>query len=301
MNRLERIVEKAERAARRQDKELLKTLVEVLRTSERNLVRRVNDLYSAELGLVQDASHLYKEGRARSLLEQLSTYLSAIENTRLGLNSNDLAQAHGLAFENATEMMSLYDNIQFFKPTIPFDAVELQLKNGAARLKRHSQEAIQKINTAVVDGLVQGRSARVVTREIQKSTGYLRHRAETIALTELGSARADARDRFYEEQGVDYTQRFVTLDERTCPVCAPRHGEVTLRSETLEKLHPRCRCYLAPIRKDWLEAGLVDMSAFENERADLLRGLEQRGIKPNNGKAPFERQRAIIQSIEDIS
>jgi hypothetical protein len=39
---------------------------------------------------------------------------------------------------------------------------------------------------------------------------------------------------------------YATADDRSCPICAPRAGNIYRRQDIRVPLHPRCRCYLAP-------------------------------------------------------
>lgn len=291
MTRLERIIMNAEAAAQRLERPLLAELVRHLQASERRLIRELERLYRLELAAAKDEGRVFREGRARAILAQLQAYVAPLRETP-ALSQDALLAALEQGYEAGVAMLAAYGApTTFTRPTVNFDAVRLQVENSRARLFHHSDETVEKINRAVVDGLIRGRGSRVVAREIHQATGLLRSRAESIAITELGQARADAREQFYALQGVDLVQRFVTLDERTCGQCAPRHGEITERTKTVEKLHVRCRCYLAPIRRDWLELELIDLEAFADERAEILAGLRERGVPVRRGPAPFETER----------
>ena len=180
---------------------------------------------------------------------------------------------------------------------VDFAAVEAQVANSAARLAKHSAEAVTKINQAVVDGLIRGSGVQQVTKEVRealvgntKNPGAgLYARAETIARTELQSATHDARTRQYEEQGVKLVQWVATEDERTCEWCGARHLNVYELGEAEIPAHPNCRCTAVPFRRNWTEEGLIDVQRDAKSQNAVDELLSANGGAPRYGATPFER------------
>jgi hypothetical protein len=83
--------------------------------------------------------------------------------------------------------------------------------------------------------------------------------------------------------------RYVTIDDRTCPHCAGRQGEVTKAEETIEVLHPRCRCVLAPYNPEWTLDGELPAGELEEMRDETIATLRSTGADVATGPAPFER------------
>ncbi len=83
----------------------------------------------------------------------------------------------------------------------------------------------------------------------------------TVARTEIQRVANQAADASYRAnadilQGVEH---LATLDSRTCKICAPLHGEVYDLDDPKRPeipLHPRCRCFQAPVTKSWTQIGL---------------------------------------------
>ncbi|HEX6293428.1 MAG TPA: phage portal protein [Herpetosiphonaceae bacterium] len=77
-------------------------------------------------------------------------------------------------------------------------------------------------------------------------------KADVIATTEITRANAQAAkvyNDYLKEQGLDYEFIWQTNnDERVCPKCAPKNGQVT-DADTLPPGHPRCRCGVTQRRK----------------------------------------------------
>src|SRR5690606_32103738 len=174
-----------------------------------------------------------------------------------------------------------------------FRAVEAAAGNAAARLTAASEAAQAQIRQHVVEALVRGEGNAKVARRIREvlrgdgrtPDGGLWTRAQTIARTELSTAKTEASEQRYREAGVPMVQWFATLDERTCRYCAARHGLAYKIGEATTPAHPNCRCYLAPFRREFVEAGLVDTDWWE----ESMREIEE--IVPNltPGQTPFEK------------
>lgn len=304
MTKIEKIINDTDTALRRLERSKSKALAGYMNESYRRIATEVNRIYSTALTESNGQSLAFREARARALLRQLEPALRQLEAQKimpvLDLNSV-LNEAALLGGESANSLLSVFADELEFNAVVNVSRVEAAVTNSAARLGNHSATAIQKIEREVVDALIQGKGVQRVNKGIRQALigdgrtpqGGLYHRAETIAITEIGNAQAIARDEFYQDQGVSLVERFVTQDDRACRVCVPRHGEITKRENTLEKLHPRCRCYLAPVRRQWIQLGLVDPKASRNERKALLDELRARGIQPSTGSSPFEKSQGI--------
>jgi len=53
-----------------------------------------------------------------------------------------------------------------------------------------------------------------------------------------------------------------------------------------------------PFRPEWREAGLVDDEWTTQNRKEIMENLEERGLKPNYGVAPFERANGLQKPPE---
>lgn len=235
----------------------------------------------------------FRLARARVLVDELDGTLRSIGNSDpllTGLaNRAAASREQGRDFVEAT--LRTFGEAVTISTPVNHSAIAGVVENASTRLRRHAEDVVDRIKDDVVTALVRGDSWSTLSRAIREDTGYLRSRAEMIALTELHSAQADARKELYGELGVELVIRYVTLDDRTCETCAPRQGEVTKASETEEVLHPYCRCVLAPFDPEWVLDGELDAEELLELREDNLRILEELGKEPNLGRAPFERER----------
>ena len=133
-----------------------------------------------------------------------------------------------------------------------------------------------EVTQIVTDGAARGRGFRNIEKEIRKAlqgstdpNGItqrlgLKQRAELIARSELANAYVEAQRRTAKGSGFGYVRWIATKDERTCPLCAARHGQIYRVDEVTGTAHPMCRCSLSP---------LMDEAVIEKDpaaRAELL-------------------------------
>jgi len=295
--RIERIIEAADRALLRTERAAIRELQAHLAVSYQNLIEQLRVPYREALAATAGQARQLTEGQARQLLAQVEAAMRALDlgSAESGVPSHlrqALLASHGQGVQNAGQLLALHQSAQFGFMELPLEAAEMQVANSAARLSRHSQEAITRINQAVVDGLVRGQGIRALTEVIQGRVGVLAHRAETIARTEIVSANNDARNAYYEREGIEWVQIFATLDDRTCPYCAARHGLVYERDrDILPPYHPNCRCYAAPAKREWIEQGMVDADWWRSSQREMRAQLAAVGRQPTNQLTPFERLR----------
>lgn len=281
---VERIVERADASLRRGEMQEVRRLREVANRAYRDLASEVRRRWPEAVDEAAGASRTFAEARARTLLGQLEPYTEALnwgsEGSGVPRVVRDMTILGADAGQEATrELLSAY-GVELATATAAIDtrAVEAAVRNSQARLRNHSQQAIQRIEQAVVNGLVRGQGSQAVTRSVREAikgdartpNAGLYHRAETIARTELATAKHQASAERYAEAGVDQVQWYATVgDERTCRFCAARHGNAYPRGSLEVPAHPRCRCYLAPFRPEFVEEDLVDVGMWRGQQDEI--------------------------------
>jgi SPP1 gp7 family putative phage head morphogenesis protein len=152
-----------------------------------------------------------------------------------------------------------------------------------SRLAADLTVANNNVGAIIARALAKGASmadAAVMLREISGLAETYKDRMVVIARTEIQRAANDAAMANYTANGdvIKGVQWLATLDSRTCLRCAPRHNQVYPmvggQVPSLDRrppLHPRCRCFLAPVVKSYAELGLAPTSAnrsmFDGEPA----------------------------------
>jgi SPP1 gp7 family putative phage head morphogenesis protein len=144
-------------------------------------------------------------------------------------------------------------------------AVEAAASTATAYIRGEVESFRDNIARIVTDGIGRGKGPRVLEREIRtalqgakdpqglNSRMGLEQRAELIARSELANAYVGAQKATAARNGFGYARWIATKDERTCAVCASRHGRIYRLDEMVGTLHPRCRCSLSPVSSEAVE------------------------------------------------
>lgn len=157
------------------------------------------------------------------------------------------------------------------------EAIRAAAATTSAYIRAEVERFRDQLTQVVTSGVGRGQGFRAIERDVRiallgasdpqgltKSMGLLQ-RAELIARSELSNAYVNAQKTAAERNGYRYGRWIATKDERTCPVCASRHGRIYLLSEMVGTQHPRCRCSISPV-----SAGAVE-ETDPQVRATLLR------------------------------
>lgn len=113
-------------------------------------------------------------------------------------------------------------------------------------LRGMTEDMRTKTKRVLLDGLVSGLSPRGIAQRLRDQLDISKHRAETIAYTELVRAHAEGQLESLEQLGVEKVGVAVEWDAlgNACSLCNPLDGVVLKVSEAKGMLprHPRCRC-----------------------------------------------------------
>ena len=161
--------------------------------------------------------------------------------------------------------------------------------NTASAYIRGEVESFRDNIARIVDGIGRGKGPRVLEGEIRTALQGARdpqglnnrlgleQRAELIARSELANAYVGAQKAAAARNGFGYARWIATKDERTCAVCASRHGRIYRLDEMVGTQHPRCRCSLSPVATEAVEepdptlrATLLREAYWERSRAAVL-------------------------------
>lgn len=157
---------------------------------------------------------------------------------------------------------------------VPLDAVVAALQQAKTYLFRHGQRFAETGAQLIAQGIAEGRPTSSMVRDLRDNLGIVRSRAETIVRTESLRAYNTAADRYYSAQGIDVVLYYATSDDRTCPICTSRAGNVYRRGDIHLPLHPRCRCYLAPWSADTAELSASYARMREQHRAEVRQAVQ---------------------------
>ena len=145
------------------------------------------------------------------------------------------------------------------------EAIRAAAATATAYIRGEAESFRDNVTRIVTDGIGQGLGPRKVEQQIKTALlgardpqGLndimgLKQRAELIARSEIANAYVDAQKAAAARNGFAYGRWVATKDERTCPVCASRHGRIYRLDQMVGTLHPRCRCSISPVSTDVVE------------------------------------------------
>ncbi len=174
--------------------------------------------------------------------------------------------------------------------SIPIEATHAAAAQAKGYLRKHGEKFAETAAFTVAQGVAEGRPTDTMISDLRSRLGVVKSRAEAIVRTESLRAYNDASNTYYAAQGIELVMYYATADDRACPICAPRAGNIYRRQEIRVPLHPRCRCYLAPWDADIasMDPDYADMrKAHKSEVAQAVKRLGDQPVSLNKA-AVFE-------------
>lgn len=217
-----------------------------LAQSIRRLEKKIRNAQAT--GETLSPSWAFRIGNLEELLRQIQrlyTEAGAKEGPSIGRLQLDAA----ILAEASTAAASL--SVSWSR--LPLEAL-VQLQNRMAdgspldeRFLRVGVEAAEKAKQALFNGIVEGKNARVIARQIRTALQTTRFNAEVIARTEVTRAYREAQTLSYRENAelVSGWRWLAVKDDRTCPICLSLDGTLHDANEPFYS-HPSCRCTTVP-------------------------------------------------------
>lgn len=287
---LERLVRRLDRQLGGIEAAAIRRLDAALRESVARMESELRRLYQQSLAETLTEGQAMREARARVLLAQTRSLLTVTDGSRADdVFMQLIRQSYGLGAENALASLSLYQQGLVALSSGIRAEVLVRATNASARLAHRGVEFGLRVERHVIDGITRGQGWARTAREIRREEGILYHDAERLVRTESLIASDEARRESYQANGVEYVQRMATMDDRVCGYCAERAGNVYRAEDAPAALHPNDRCYNAPWKPEWQEAGLTDDEWFRKHRLEAIAKAEAAGEKRRTGAAPFEK------------
>lgn len=174
--------------------------------------------------------------------------------------------------------------------SIPLEATYAAAAQAKGYLRKHGEKFAETAAFTVAQGVAEGRPTDAMVQDLRSRLGVVKSRAEAIVRTESLRAYNDASNTYYAAQGIELVMYYATADDRACPICAPRAGNIYRRQDIRVPLHPRCRCYLAPWDADIasMDPDYADMrKAHKSEVAQAGKRLGDQPVSLNKA-AVFE-------------
>ena len=110
---------------------------------------------------------------------------------------------------------------------------------GGIALGKSTPEIVNKIGRIIDDPEDFRKAGKTVFKSVQQ-------RLQVICRTEINRAHNEGRLSFYQKSGVKKVQWLSALDNRTCPDCSSKHGQVyDIDNFNAPPSHANCRCTIS--------------------------------------------------------
>lgn len=296
---LARIIAKYDRVVSESEEATLNRIEAALEKSYRQLERELRsrwEKYSSE-----NQPNLLATQRSLLLLQEIKEYLQLFDPSNKELESEfqsllETSSENGVTL--ASELMGAIAGNSFVKSTASpnLDAAKFQAQDGMRRLSRHSEDFASRASAIVEMSLVQGWGVNKAAGLLRKELGTTKGKAEAIVRTESMSSLNAAAQLNYNKNGIDLVQYYATSDDRLCPFCAARSGNIYKLGAIKVPVHVRCRCFLSPASQSWIDEGLIDVEWHQKQRQLAI--AEAGGT--NNGVAPFEKSAGATEAPKPV-
>lgn len=170
---------------------------------------------------------------------------------------------------------------------IPIEAIQQAGTRSRGYLQRYGDGFANDATAEIQAALAEGADFPTLTNRLEKKLGITKVRADMMARTESLKAFNGAAARSMSKHGVNLVIWYATEDDRTCSVCAYRHGSIYRLGEAESPCHPRCRCRLAATTPEILEATPVQRE-LRRDFKKVRNQLTALGGSLDGGAAPFE-------------
>jgi SPP1 gp7 family putative phage head morphogenesis protein len=272
--------------------DLLERYNQALRTTEDGTLRLLNRVLDQSFNrLIRRARIHMRAGyadpasRTLALLQEFRQLVPAYRPDRVDAYDRVLrnlmgqAGGRGLAVADALTGQMLPGKTRI-DVTIPLDATVAAAAQAKGYLRKHGERFATTSAEVVSQGLAEGRPTDAMVSDLRTRLGVVKSRAEVIVRTESLRAYNEASNTYYASQGIDLVMYYATADDRSCPLCAPRAGQIYRRPEIRVPLHPRCRCYLAPWDADLAAMDPRYAASRERHATEVRQALERQRIDP---------------------
>lgn len=281
------VVERYNQALRGVENDTIRLVNKILDASFNRLVRRTRQ-YMRAGGRYADPAQ-----RAVYLLHDFRQLVPSFSPEKVDpydrVFTNLARDAHrygiGIAEELLPRARPQIDRIDVVLPT---EAVVAAAQEAKGYLRKHGETFAQTSAVVVGQGIAEGRPTDAMVSDMRARLDVTKSRARMIVRTEALRAYNKASDVYYSRHGVEYVMYYATADDRACPWCVPRAGQIYKRTDVYTPIHPQCRCYLAPWdpNLETMDPDYVEWQArHEREVKDASKTIDPKAL---NQAAVFE-------------
>lgn len=131
-------------------------------------------------------------------------------------------------------------------------------KSWKERIWGNTQALAAELNEGLIHCVATGKKPGELKKILMERFTVSYSRADTLVRTEMAHIQTEAAKKRYEDAGVREVEVIADWDERRCPICADLHHTIhPVNGPMPVPAHPRCRCCIVPVIKDYTNEQLT--------------------------------------------
>ena len=201
-------------------------------------------------------SWIARSRRLKALIDQVKTEIVRFGGKVTGIVSREQRSAISIAANQTREVINVLspaDAIGSLLPTRTIENAIGMMGDGSPMLayfeKTFAPAVAEKLRSEIVRAAALGTDFRTIARRLVEAGDITRHRALTMARTEVNRVRrATTLEAYRENQNITGWEWVAAKSERTCVVCLALDGKIFAIKNGFPQ-HINCRCTMIPVIK----------------------------------------------------
>ncbi|MCI6276269.1 MAG: minor capsid protein [Clostridium sp.] len=116
------------------------------------------------------------------------------------------------------------------------------------RLWKNTQVLAMNLNDIVTNGITQGKTVTEMAIQLNNAMNNGFNVSHRLVRTETMHYLNESAVKGYKDAGCEEVQLWAAVDERTCPTCGIKHGNIyRIKDRPVLPLHANCRCTYLPV------------------------------------------------------
>jgi len=231
-------------------------------------------------------SDMHKHNRLTNLQKNMEGIIRELGENVESFGKNNMMEGFKETYSNVMGKLGITEF-----DMVPKKVMEEMLRkpwagnNFSTRLWKNTQVLASNLNEIISNGIIQGKTVTEMAIQLTNvmNTGFnISHR---LVRTETMHYLNESAKRAYKNGGCEEVQLWAAVDERTCPTCGIKHGNIyRIKDCPTLPLHSNCRCTILPVVDDEVskrdhENAKKDINNEFNRRSGLDNGLSNKNRK----------------------
>lgn len=212
-------------------------------------------------------SDMHKFNRLTKLQENINSIIKELGNNLENFGKNNMYEGFS---NNYKTIMEALGQIDFAMPNKKLMEKLLNKpwlgSNFSERLWKNTKVLAMNLNDILTTGLVQGKTVTEMAIQLNNRMNQGFNAAHRLVRTETMHYLNESSFMACKDAGCEKVQYWAAEDERTCPRCGIKHGNIySLKDRPILPLHANCRCTYLPV----IDEADVAIKNHDNYKKDI--------------------------------